>query len=135
MIEQSDLDKHFISRIKGSLWAMKRPRTEEKLHSLEKIGIINNLQIASWKSVRPPKVHGDRKEIDKSFEKQKQDYFNILEMIYRIILYAIKYQGKYTAYGIGDEKELSNYKQLESSEYNKLNLTDDEINILREINI
>ncbi len=85
-------------RVVSSIASMKFPRAKDKLLELKKIGVINKIQYDSWSKMRNKSAHAVREDDDLWFEKSMNCYYNVLEMMYRLIFHAIGYNGLYTSY-------------------------------------
>ena len=85
-------------RLISSLNNMKKSRAKDRLLELKKRGVINKEQYDSWSKLRNQSAHAVRDRGKDWFEKSYNRYSHVLEMLYRIIFYSIKYNGIYTSY-------------------------------------
>ena len=85
------------NRIKSAIGSAKKPRAIDKIKELENRGVINQKQRNSWEFLRNRYAHGVRFRNNDDFFDHYSKYKEIIEMLYRIILYKIKFKGLYSS--------------------------------------
>ncbi len=95
-IHTSEISENVCKRVIPLIDQTKQSRVYDKLNSLKDEGIINETQLSSWKTLRNKYSHSGNFSVKKDIDDEFYKYFNTLEMLYRLILFAIEYSGKYT---------------------------------------
>ena len=91
------------NRSLSAIGNMKEPRAMDKLIKLKEKGVINAKQLEAWIELRNKFAHANSNIGDQWFKETYKKYEIVVEMLYRIILYASDYKGNYTVYSEGNK--------------------------------
>lgn len=108
-LEIYDSNDTIKKRVLATINMMKQARAKDKLLELKKLGVINKIQYDSWSKLRNKSAHAVKDNKKDWLNKDLKRYYQVIELLYRIIFYAIKYDGEYTSYG-DDKKSRKKFK-------------------------
>ncbi len=82
---------------------MKNARVKDKMLELQGLGVINKTQLDSWEELRNKSAHGADQIKENQFKEINKKYNNVVELLFRIVLYALNHKGYYTSYSNDNE--------------------------------
>lgn len=100
LIEESDLDNKFKSRLQGSIGGLKSPRPKDILHHLVESGKIRDSLTKTWGQLRNTYAHADSRNPEE-IAKLLKDCQTVRTLFNELVFIVIGYKGSYTDYSTG----------------------------------
>ncbi|MBB3211646.1 hypothetical protein FHW67_000894 [Herbaspirillum sp. Sphag1AN] len=86
-------------RMKGSMSGIKSIRARDKLEKLQKLGLVNQMELQHWKKLRNTSAHGSLRIDPQKWQQHLQRIFAVTTLAYKLTFLRIGYFGPYTDYG------------------------------------
>ncbi len=96
-------DENIKNRSLSAIGNMKNARVKDKMLELQGLGVINKTQLDSWEELRNKSAHGADQIKENQFKEINKKYNNVVELLFRIVLYALNHKGYYTSYSNDNE--------------------------------